>query len=376
MINNKKHILALASWYPSRIFIDNGDFIQRHLQAISLLNNITVIHAVKDEKIINNYEISDSKNQGIREIIIYFKPSIFRPFNLLKQMNAYLKGVSLVSKFDIIHLNVVYPAGLVALYLKKRYKKPILLTEHWSGLHENNFKKIPVYKQFFIKNIFRKVDFISPVSMYLMNEINKIIKEKKYEIIPNVVNINLFKISNSTKNTPKKFLHLSNLDDKVKNISAMLNTSKKLYNEGYKFEFHIGGNGDSSYILDYVNKNNLHNCIKVFSRIEHQEVYKKMNSVDCFVLFSNYENQPCVQIEAFACGIPVIAKNVGGISEFFPDNFGFLVNNENELYDAMKEVINGKEFESATKLNEFAINHFSSSIISKKYNDIYNKMLQ
>lgn len=376
MTTNKKHILALASWYPSRIFLDNGDFIQRHLQAISLLNNITLIHAVKDKNLQKDYEILDSTNKGIREIIIYFKPSVFRPFNLIKQIKAYLKGVSLVNNFDIIHLNVIYPAGLVALYLKSKYKKPILLTEHWSGLHENNFKKISAYKQFFIKNIFRKVDFISPVSMYLMNEINKIIKEKKYEIIPNVVNFNLFKISNNKNNEPKKFLHLSNLDDKVKNISAMLNTSKKLYNEGYKFEFHIGGNGNSTYISDFINKNNLQNCIKVFNRLKHQEVCKKMNSVDCFVLFSNYENQPCVQIEAFACGIPVIAKNVGGISEFFPDNFGFLVNNENELYDAMKKVINGKEFENSIKLNEFAINHFSSSIISKKYNDIYNKMLQ
>jgi len=91
LTTNKKHILALASWYPSRIFIDNGDFIQRHLQAISLLNNVTLIHAVKDKNLQKDYEILDSTNKGIREIIIYFKPSVFRPFNLIKQIKAYLK---------------------------------------------------------------------------------------------------------------------------------------------------------------------------------------------------------------------------------------------------------------------------------------------
>ena len=99
-----------------------------------------------------------------------------------------------------------------------------------------------------------------------------------------------------------------------------------------------------------------------------------MNQMHCFVLFSHYENQPCVQIEAFASGIPVIAKNVGGIAEFFPEDFGILVNNEEQLYSAMKEVIKGKKFQPATQLNEYANQHFSAIEIAKKYNKIYSKL--
>ena len=90
MNNSRKNILALASWYPSRIFLDNGDFIQRHLRSISTLNNVTLVHAVKDENLKSNFEIDDSINQNVREIIVYFKPSFFRPFNLIKQFIACL----------------------------------------------------------------------------------------------------------------------------------------------------------------------------------------------------------------------------------------------------------------------------------------------
>ena len=123
MNTHRKNILALASWYPSRVFLDNGDFIQRHLRAISMLNDVTLVHAVKDEQLKTSVEIEEKINQNVREIIVYFKPSFFHPFNLILQIRAFLKGISLVKEVDLIHLNVVYPAGLVAIYLKKRFQK-------------------------------------------------------------------------------------------------------------------------------------------------------------------------------------------------------------------------------------------------------------
>lgn len=74
---SKKHILFLASWYPNRILLDNGDFIQRHAQAIALGYEITVVHALKDEQLKEKYLVTDSVNRGVREIIVYFRPSFF-----------------------------------------------------------------------------------------------------------------------------------------------------------------------------------------------------------------------------------------------------------------------------------------------------------
>ena len=129
--------------------------------------------------------------------------------------------------------------------------------------------------------------------------------------------------------------------------------------------------------LIYQYHHKIENYIFPFGRIPHENVNQLMQNFDCFVLFSRYENQPCVQIESFASGLPIIASDVGGIDEFFPDNFGILIESENEdsLYQAMKNVIHGKSFSSKTEMNSYAKNNFSNEVIASKINEVYNKIL-
>lgn len=52
---------------------------------------------------------------------------------------------------------------------------------------------------------------------------------------------------------------------------------------------------------------------------------------DVFMLPSNYEGLPIVIIEALACGKPVVASAVGGISELLDGSNGFAVENESKV---------------------------------------------
>ncbi|WP_298775590.1 glycosyltransferase, partial [uncultured Empedobacter sp.] len=369
----RKDILALASWYPSRVLLDNGDFIQRHLRAISTLNNVTLVHAIKDQNLKSDFEITDNINENVREIIIYFKPSFFGPFNLIKQIRAFLKGIALVNHFDVIHLNVIYPAGLLSTYLKIKYKKPVILTEHWTNLHPNKFIQLPFYKRLAIKKILNFVDIVLPVSTHLGESIKKINHKVSYQVIPNVVDLERFDYKLDLNSNEIRFLHLSHLGDQHKNISGMLNVAKRLAENNYSFKFYIGGNGDLTPIIHFIKEHKLENYITTFGRLEHHEVNQKMNDADCFVLFSRFENQPCVQAEAFATGLPLIATKVGGIEEFFPNNFGILIESENEdqLFEAMIEVIKGKKFAEAEKMNDYARKLFAKEEIAQHYNEIY-----
>ena len=44
-----------------------------------------------------------------------------------------------------------------------------------------------------------------------------------------------------------------------------------------------------------------------------EEVATAMRRADAFVLFRRYENLPCVILEAWSTGLPVIATEVGGV---------------------------------------------------------------
>ncbi len=379
MQSKPKHILFLTSWYPDRILIDNGDFIQRHAQAVALKNKVTVVHAIKDERLkIEKFQVEINENKGVKEVVVYVKSASFGPLNLIYLLQAYLVGLKHVQAFDVIHLNVVYPAGLIAAYLKHRFKKPLVLTEHWTSLHAENFKKLPTYKQFLIRKILQSIDLVLPVSGHLGQSIQRIEPSIIYQVIPNVVDLAKFSQKSTPNNNFVRFLHLSNLDDQHKNIAGMLRVAKSLANDGFEFEFQIGGNGDLNPIIDFVQVNNLEKYIFPFGRLEHHEVNQKMNNSDCFVLFSRYENQPCVQAESFACGLPIIATNVGGIGEFLPENFGILIDSENEqqLEKAMIEVMEGKQFESASALHAYAKHQFSKEHIAEQFDEVYCRLLK
>jgi len=54
--------------------------------------------------------------------------------------------------------------------------------------------------------------------------------------------------------------------------------------------------------------------------------------IDVFILVSDYEGLPISIIEALSCSVPVIASNVGGISEILDGENGFSVDNEVNIF--------------------------------------------
>ncbi|WP_160171054.1 glycosyltransferase [Aeromonas sp. HZM] len=59
--------------------------------------------------------------------------------------------------------------------------------------------------------------------------------------------------------------------------------------------------------------------------IDNVEIYKTLSKYDFLILPSYQEGYPGVIVEAFACGVPCIAYNVGGLSEMIDGNNGVLI---------------------------------------------------
>src|SRR5690606_37981236 len=126
-MNPKKHILFLSSWYPSRLRPFAGDFVQRHAWAASRLNQISVLHAIKEEGLKGTYE-TDVQEGIIKEVVVYYKHCKFRPWNYVRRLIALNRGLNHIGNFDLVHLNVTYPAGVFALYLKFFKHKKYVIT--------------------------------------------------------------------------------------------------------------------------------------------------------------------------------------------------------------------------------------------------------
>ena len=100
--------------------------------------------------------------------------------------------------------------------------------------------------------------------------------------------------------------------------------------------------------------------------------------VDLFMLPSDYEGLPIVIIEALACGKPVVASNVGGVSELLNGKNGFAVQNDaRQMADKICFILSNKEIyqEMAGEAYKTYVQFFTIDKMLNGYVEIYKRCL-
>jgi glycosyltransferase involved in cell wall biosynthesis len=102
-----------------------------------------------------------------------------------------------------------------------------------------------------------------------------------------------------------------------------------------------------------------------------------MRDGDGLVLFSDYENLPCVVAEAMACGLPVIATRVGGVPEQVFPGSGLLIEPRDEegLQRAMAEMIDHAGRFDRAAIREFAEREYSLAAVGRRFLQLYRDAL-
>lgn len=380
----KLHILFLSSWFPSRVHETNGIFVLRHAEAVALSNQVTVLFFIGDKSLQKNkFEIEESEEKNVKIIRVYFhnkwsKLPLISHFQKIKTyFKAFQLGLEKVKKIDLVHGNVLFPVGIFALYLKIIKNIPFVFTEHWTGYHPPLNQNIPFLEKKITQLISKKCSFILPVTQHLANSMQNFGLKGNYKIVPNVVDCDLFHPIEKN-NFIFQIIHISYLKDEHKNVSGILRAIKKLTEMKLNFHFTIVGDGDLKPHLKYAKKLEIpEKNLSFHGEKTPAEIAKLIQLSDLFVLFSNYENLPCVILEAMACGIPTISTDVGGISEHLKNEYGILIpaKNENALMQAILKIQQNPRIFASKKLRNYAIKHFSKEQINLNFNQIYRKVL-
>jgi hypothetical protein len=156
-------ILWLTSWYPNKYEPVNGDFIQRHANAVAAFMPINLIHIVQLGKdVLVENEITTQKNNQLTEQIVYFKFKKWG-FSFIDKIRYNLQykhiALTIIKNYikqngqpDLIHVHVPMKAGWIALQIKKLYNIPYIVSEQASYYDDkapDNFKNRSL---FFKKN--------------------------------------------------------------------------------------------------------------------------------------------------------------------------------------------------------------------------------
>lgn len=375
----------MVSWYPGRVDAFNGDFIQRHAMAAALFCKVDVIYVVKDDKGLIRPGMEIQENANLTEKIIYYHSPktgirlLDRVLSHLKYTRLYRKAIkeyiSKNGKPELVHVQIAMKAGMAALWIKKKWDIPFVVTENWTGYYKQSVPSVYHYGWYLKKmgkKILKEAAIFLPVTKDLGETVKNNFADIPYRVIPNVVNTDLFFYKPFTP-AKFRFVHFSYMHYQ-KNPEGILAAANRLRELGYDFELLMIGN-DEKRLTDMAGNYSLLKGAVVFkAAISYEEVARQMQQASALLLFSRFENLPCVILEALCCGLPVISSRVGGIAEVLNAENGILVESENinEFTEAMKQVMDNYHLYNRAVISEKAIEKFNYNAVGKQISKEYD----
>jgi len=299
-------ILHLGKYfYPERGGIENYTYILAK-EAKRLGNEVYVIVSNTSKKFVH---------ERIEGIEVFRLPRIF----YLLHTPFTIPFVCLIKKInpDIIHLHVPNPWFEFNLFLYSLLnKKTIIITYHSDVIFYTLFH--------FLGEIFRRIylfpllkiskKIIATSQNYVDNSFSLRKFRSKVKIIPLGVDTKKFKPLKVKKQKKKVLLFLGRLFP-YKGLEYLLQAIKIVSEKRKDFILYIVGEGKLRKKLEEMTKSlKIENFVKFTGKVSDEQAVKYYNLCDIFVLPSIHKSDAfgISQLEAMACGKPVISTNLKG----------------------------------------------------------------
>jgi glycosyltransferase involved in cell wall biosynthesis len=367
----------------------NGDFIERQAKAVSRSINTIVLFVDKDSSLPSGkVEIEQSGNGNLVVYKAYYGSSEKK--GMLSQLQSmsiyrsvqwklYKQIVQEHGRPKLVHVQVAMKAGLLALKLKKKQQLPYVITEHWTGYYPASnpsvYEKNLVWK-FLNRKILKNARLFFPVSEDLGTIVNKHLVRVPFVAIPNVVDTRLFYYT-AFQPPVFRFVHASYLNYQ-KNAEGMIIAAAELAARGSRFELILIGNKKTS-LEELASRHGLLNkYVFIKPAVPYEEVATAMQQASALIMFSRFENLPCVVLEGLCCGLPVISSRVGGIPEIVNQSNGLLVESKDisSLAHAMQQMMDNYEKFDRAQIAKQAKEKFSYETVGKQYIENYSRIIR
>ena len=386
-IKENRKVLWLASWYPGEYEHTNGDFVQRHAQAVAKFIDLDVIHVAQAGGDIATKENLTILKQGrLTEYNYSFNHQPLYPrllnkivYNLryIKFYKKILKDyISKYGKPSVIHVHAPMKAGLLALWLKSVYEIPYIVTEHSSMYDPSATDSFYLRSRYFRENtakVFQGAVAVTCVSETVGSVLQKLFRLNPITVVHNVVQTNHFHPVDidDIKNRPFRWVHVSSLNPR-KNVEGIIEAFFRLNETAPDWQLRLVG-PKNEFIVKLIADTGLQSKIKFVGEVSYEDVAKEVATADALILFSKQENYPCVISEALCCGLPVLSSDVGGIQEAIDESNGILVPSENVevLSQAIKVMMKNYSMYNKQTIAEKAMLSYSEDTIGKQFISLY-----
>ena len=300
---------------------------------------------------------------------LYFDTRLSAVFNLIKREPL---------EFDLIHAHFTWPSTYIAVNLKEKYHVPVVATIHedsgwleeelsmnnarlmsaWQNadaLIRVNQKEIPLLKKFNANVVFVPNGFPPQ-----FKPLDKEDCRSRLNIPPG----------------KKVIFSLGDLIER-KGFAFLIDAMASIHEKRDDVICFIGGKGpEEKKLISQIHEKKMDDIIILPGFIPDPMVPIWMNSADLFILPSLHESFGIVQIEALACGIPVIATNNVGSREIIGSEDVGLLCEPTNTESLAGAIVSGLDKPWNTqKILDYS-NQFSWEVVVKSILPIYLQILR
>lgn len=337
-------VVSVCHMFPNRINPNIGVFVKERVKFVGKKIELTMIAPVPSFPFMNYISkyggLAQLEDKEVIDGLTVFHPRYFMIPKYLKYFDGIFYGKSLESyienlfdngKFDILDFHWVYPDGIGGLQWAHKFAKKTIVTVRGNEA---------IY--YFDKTIIRKIiqkkladfDHVIVVSNDLKNKVLQCygVEQKRVSVIPNGIDRTKFYRMNSSEaikrcglESDKKYILTVSRFSKEKGLEHLLLAFKKMKSTGTDLII-IGDGPLKSVLITMCATLGIEDRVHFIGPVGHIDLCNWYNAANVFCLPSLWEGCPNVVIEALACGVPVVATNVGGIPDLIPgSDYGTLV---------------------------------------------------
>jgi len=288
-------------------------------------------------------------------------------------------------KLDLLHVHYAIPHAYAAYMATQILKDQNIIIPFITTLHGTDITlvgKNPAYKPAVSFSI-NHSSYVTAVSESLKKDTEELFDLKNsIEVIPNFVNLKGYDREPKDKrqyfanDNETIFCHVSNFRP-VKRVLDVIKVFKKVQDQRNSVLIMVGDGPDRN-IAEKLSRD-LGIWDKVIFRGKTYDVQSMLGISDIFLLPSSTESFGLSALEAMASHVPVIASNVGGLSEVVDHNKnGFLENIgdvESMAEDALSLIDNKEKMINFSNSAREKAESFSMNEISQRYLELYQKLI-
>ncbi|CAM3304409.1 D-inositol 3-phosphate glycosyltransferase [Flavobacterium longum] len=314
----------------------------------------------------------------------------------MRWLYRFLLPISITApKADICHLTISGFPVMPALIQKYKYGTPLIVTEHGVFIRERLIAINTSEFSFFLKKmLIRLSERITELVYYKADKILSVNKfnmtwEKMYGANPKKIEVIYNGIDHNQFIPQPKPAHLENVPTVVaaarifelKDILTMIRScavaKKSIPNVKYLVY------GDNNAVPEYTAE-----CRKLITELGLEEnfilagYHSKPEALFCegdiSILTSISEGFPYTVLESMSCGIPVVATDVGGVTEALDENCGFICKPKDyvEIGNRVAELLQNKELRQQMGVNarKKVVDNFTIGKFISEYEDVYERV--